>query len=160
MKKTNAIRLLIQQEIDFEVVAYTYASEDLSVTTIAEENGLALESIYKTLVVKGDKTGVVVALVAGHQVLSLKKLADASGNKKMALLPIQELPKQTGYIRGGCSPIGMKKDLPVFIDQQAQQHQQIYVNAGKRGLLFACSPMDLQLVSAAQWADIAKRTLD
>jgi Cys-tRNA(Pro)/Cys-tRNA(Cys) deacylase len=144
-KKTNAIRILERQGIAFETTPYAYDAEaGLSVALIAQANGLPLERIYKTLVAKGDKNGLAVALVPGDSELDFKALAKASGNKKMTLVPVKDIQPLTGYIRGGCSPIGMKKDYPVFIDDSAQEHEQIYVNAGQRGLLLLLRPSDLQ----------------
>jgi len=143
MKKTNAIRILAQKKIDFDIVKYTYDSENLSVEQIAADNKLELEQIYKTLVVKGDKTGVVVALIAGNASLSFKKLAAISGNKKMAMVAVKDLQKHTGYIRGGCSPIGMKKQYAVYISAEAQELEKMYINAGTRGVLVGLAPVDL-----------------
>ncbi|MCP4443420.1 MAG: Cys-tRNA(Pro) deacylase [Aureispira sp.] len=154
MKKTNAIRLLQQQKIEFDTIEYTYAEGDLSIEQIAIDNQLNITKIYKTLVVKGNNTGVVVAVVAGNESLSLKKLSKLSGNKKMAMVPVKELQQLTGYIRGGCSPVGMKKAFAVYISDQAQKLDWVYVNAGLRGLLFGCTPQDLLKVSNGQWADI------
>jgi Cys-tRNA(Pro)/Cys-tRNA(Cys) deacylase len=155
-KKTNAIRILERQGIAFETAAYTYdAEEGLSVALIAQANGLPLERIFKTLVAKGDKTGLAVALVPGDSELDFKALAKASGNKKMALVPVKDIQPLTGYIRGGCSPIGMKKDYPVFIDASALEHEQIYVNAGQRGLLLLLRPSDLQLATLGTFVALA-----
>jgi Cys-tRNA(Pro)/Cys-tRNA(Cys) deacylase len=155
-KKTNAIRILERQGIAFETAAYTYdAEEGLSVALIAQANGLPLERIFKTLVAKGDKTGLAVALVPGDSELDFKALAKASGNKKMALVPVKDIQPLTGYIRGGCSPIGMKKDYPVFIDASALEHEQIYVNSGQRGLLLLLRPSDLQLATLGTFVALA-----
>lgn len=155
MKKTNAIRLLDRDKVTYQLVEYIYDSEDLSVPKIAEQNALAVEQVYKTLVAKGDKTGVVVAVVRGDLALNLKALAKASGNKKMALVAVKELQGLTGYIRGGCSPIGMKKDFPVFIDETALEQDLIYVNAGTRGVLMGLTPKDLEQVSRGVFVGIA-----
>jgi len=157
MKKTNALRQLAKHKIPFDIINYQYDPENLSVEKIANENGLILQQIYKTLVVKGDKTGIVVALIAGHQSLSLKKLAKYSSNKKMALTAVKDLQALTGYIRGGCSPIGMKKQYPIYIDEMAKTQEKIYVNAGTRGILFGCSPEALKELCKATWVDIAEQ---
>lgn len=141
--KTNAIRLLETAGITFDIINYTYDSDDLSVEKIADDNGLPLAQVFKTLVAKGDKTGVVVAVIAGDSTLNLKALAKVSGNRKMALLPLKELQKETGYIRGGCSPVGMKKSFPVFLDRHAEDFSKIYVNAGARGILMGLDPQAL-----------------
>ena len=153
MKKTNAIRILSQKKVDFDTVTYVYDSENLSVEKIAAENGLALELIYKTLVLKGDKTGIIVALVAGNASVSLKKLASLSGNKKMAMVAVKDLQQQTGYIRGGCSPIGMKKNYPVYISEEAQHLEKMYINAGTRGILVGVSPTALQTIVNGIWGN-------
>jgi Cys-tRNA(Pro)/Cys-tRNA(Cys) deacylase len=154
MKKTNAIRLLQQKKIIFDAVHYDYDSENLNVGKIAEDNDLALEQVYKTLVLEGDKTGVIVALVAGNQALSLKKIATISKNKKVAMLAVKDLQKHTGYIRGGCSPIGMKKQYPVYISEEAKDLEKLYINAGTRGILVGVAPSDLYDLAQGEWAEI------
>lgn len=154
-KKTNAIRLLEKHKITYQLVEYQYDPENLDVAKIAEDNQLELEAVYKTLVIKGDKTGVWVAVVPGDKSLSLKAMAQASGNKKVAMVPVKEIQGLTGYIRGGCSPLGMKKAYPVVIDTQAQKLEKIFVNAGQRGILTGVKPSDLQEVTKGIWADIS-----
>lgn len=156
MKKTNALRILDQQKIAYSTVEYEYDSENLDVAKIASDNGLVLEEVYKTLVLIGDKTGVLVAVVAGHHSLSLKKIASVSGNKKVEMSAVKDLQSLTGYIRGGCSPIGMKKNYPVYIDETGRDLARIFVNAGIRGILFACAPNDLLTACKGEWADIAE----
>jgi Cys-tRNA(Pro)/Cys-tRNA(Cys) deacylase len=156
MKKTNALRILDQQKIQYETLEYSYDSENLDVAKIASDNGIPLETIYKTLVLFGDKSGTIMAVVAGDRQVSLKKIATASGNKKVEMAAIKDLQQLTGYIRGGCSPIGTKKAFPVYFDNSAQRLDKIYVNAGARGLLFSCSPEDLLKVCNAVWADISE----
>ena len=143
MKKTNALRILDRKKISYETQAYEYNAENLSVKKIAGDNLLAVENIFKTLVAKGDKTGVMVAVISGQQTLNLKALASLSKNKKIALIPVKELLRLTGYVRGGCSPIGMKKAFPVFLDEEIFEYENIYVNAGMRGLLVQLNPEDL-----------------
>ncbi|MCO6477280.1 MAG: Cys-tRNA(Pro) deacylase [Phaeodactylibacter sp.] len=155
-KKTNALRLLDAQKAYYETVEYRYDTDDLSVEHIAEDNGLHLERIFKTLVAKGDKNGVAVAVVPGHKNLDLKALAKASGNKKMALAPVKDIQALTGYIRGGCSPIGMRKDYPVYLDTSALAYDVIYVNAGQRGLLVGLSPEALRRATDAVAAEISE----
>lgn len=154
MKKTNAIRLLQQKKISFDTVHYVYDSENLNVGKIAEENDLVLEQVYKTLVLEGDKTGIIVALVPGDQSLSLKKMATISKNKKVAMLAVKDLQKHTGYIRGGCSPIGMKKQYPVYISEAAKDLEKLYINAGTRGILVGVAPNDLYDLAQGEWAEI------
>jgi len=155
-QKTNTIRLLEQAGIQHRLLPYTYDPDQLAVDKIAEENGLPLEQLYKTLVLEGNATGPVVAVIPGHQQLQLKALAISSGNKKVAMVAVKDLQQLTGYIRGGCSPIGMKKDYPVVLDQQAVSQEQIFVNAGTRGLLVGLSPHDLQRITRALLAEISE----
>jgi len=152
--KTNVIRLLEQHNIGFEVITYEYDSENLSVEKIAEENNLKLESVFKTLVTISNTNEIIIVVISGDTQLSLKKLANISESKKVDLVPIKDLQKLTGYIRGGCSPLGMKKQFRTFIDSKAQTMDWIYVNAGRRGIFFACSPQDLVNIAEATFADI------
>jgi Cys-tRNA(Pro)/Cys-tRNA(Cys) deacylase len=154
MKKTNAIRLLEQKKLPYTTIAYVYQPENLDVVHLAKTNALSVASIYKTLVLKGDRSGIFVTVVAGGRQLDLKKAAVVSGNKKVALLPVKQLQAATGYIRGGCSPIGMKKKYPIYVDESGQLLDSLYVNAGIRGLLVGLSPAALQTATQAQWAAI------
>lgn len=156
MKKTNALRLLDQAKISYECVSYQYDPQDLNVEKIAADNDLQVQAVFKTLVAKGPETGPIVAVIAGDQVLDLKALARASGNKKVKLFPIPDLEPTTGYIRGGCSPLGMKKPFPVFIDQAAEALGSIYVNAGVRGVLVKVPTDDLLRISRGQLVEIAQ----
>lgn len=155
MKKTNALRLLDQKKIPYETLEYEYNEGNLSVKKIAGDNFLKAKNIFKTLVAKGDKNGVLVAVINGNQTLNLKSIAKVSGNKKIALIPVKELLNLTGYIRGGCSPIGMKKPFPVFLDESANDFETIYVNAGMRGILVKLKPVDLLKITKGQLAQIS-----
>lgn len=154
MKKTNAIRILDRMNITYTPIEYTYNTENLSVIKIAEDNDLEVAQVFKTLVVRGDKTGVLVCVIPGDKELSLKAIAKLSGNKKTALIGVKELQPLTGYIRGGCSPLGMKKAFPVFIDESAKEYEIIYVNAGMRGLLVGVDSEDLGKACNAAWGKI------
>lgn len=149
--KTNAIRILEAASVSYQTLSYTYREDDLSLEKIAEDNQLKIGQVFKTLVAKGDKTGVVVAVIAGDSMLDLKALATLSGNKKMTLLPVKELQKETGYIRGGCSPVGMKRAFPVFLEEKAKEYDKIYVNAGARGLLISVAPEELMRLTKGSW---------
>lgn len=149
MKKTNAVRLLEAEGVSYVLIAYTYDETDLSVPQIAMDNGLPVEAVYKTLVLKGDKSGPVVAVIPGNQSLDMKAIAKWSGNKKVTMVPVKDIPGLTGYVRGGCSPLGMKKNFPVFLEEAALNLPQIYVNAGQRGLLMKLTPQDLYRVAKA-----------
>ncbi len=155
-KKTNALRLLEAQGIEYQPVPYEYDADDLSVEQIALANEMDVERIYKTLVAKGDKNGLAIAVVPGHKELDYKMLAEASGDKKVTLVPVKDIRKLTGYIRGGCSPIGMKKDYPVFIDISALASDIIYVNAGQRGLLIGISPEALKQATKGSFRPLVK----
>ncbi|MEL7021795.1 MAG: Cys-tRNA(Pro) deacylase, partial [Bacteroidota bacterium] len=148
-KKTNAARILDRHKVTYELVEYDYDEGNLSATHLAARNGLPIASIYKTLVGRGDKTGIFVAVIPGAATLDLKAMAKASGNKKVALTAMKELLPLTGYIRGGCSPLGMKKVYPTFLDATITEHQRIYISAGVRGLKLLLSPTDLQRVTQA-----------
>ena len=156
MKKTNAIRILDQHQIEYDLVEYQYDESDLSVEKIARDNQLVLAQVFKTLVAKGDKTGVFVAVVPGDSSLDFKLVAKATQNKKVRMIPKAEIQGLTGYIRGGCSPLGMKKDFPVFIDNRANDFERIYVNAGTKGLLFGINQKDLAKVAKAKVLSISK----
>ncbi len=149
MTKTNAMRLLEQHGIAFEAVPYRYDESDLSVQRIAALNGLPEERIFKTLVTKGDRSGPLVAVIPGHATLSFKLLARASGNRKVRMAHPDELPSLTGYVRGGCSPVGIRRALPVFVDAAAMAHPTIYINGGKKGLLLHLNPNDLIQLTGA-----------
>ena len=154
MKKTNAARLLDRLKIEYETVEYPVDESDLSAEHVAAAIGQPLERVFKTLVARGDKTGIVVACVPGGAELDLKALASASGNKRVALVPMKEVLPLTGYMRGGCSPLGMKKNYPVYIDEDAFQHDTIYFSAGLRGLQLHMTPSNLQKAADATKAKL------
>jgi Cys-tRNA(Pro)/Cys-tRNA(Cys) deacylase len=154
MQKTNAIREIERLKIAHNTVEYKYEEDNLSVEKIAADNNLKLSAIFKTLVCLGADGEVIVALVGGDAQLSNKKLAKIAGQKNIDLAPMQNLLSLTGYVRGGCSPLGMKKRFRVFIDEAARIEEWIFVNAGRRGLLFGCSPDDLATAAGAIWAEI------
>ena len=133
MIKTNAMRRLDAAKIKYEVKEYEVDENDLSGTHIAEQIGLPFEQVFKTLVAKGDKSGVVVFCIPVDREIDLKKAAVVTGNKKLEMLHVKDLLGTTGYIRGGCSPIGMKKKFPTFIDESATEFDEITVSAGVRG---------------------------
>jgi len=143
MKKTNAARILDRFKINYELVAYKVDEEDLSAEHLAKTAGLDLGKVYKTLVLQGDRTGIFDCVIPGGKEIDLKKAAVVSGNKKAAMIKMKELEPLTGYIRGGCSPIGMKKDYPVYLDESAFEHSSIYISAGMRGLQLKMNPADL-----------------
>ena len=154
-EKTNVCRLLDQAKIKYDMIAYTVHEDDLGAATIAEELGEDIQQVYKTIVLTGDKVKHLVCVVPGNLEVDLKQAAKVSGNKKCEPLLQKLLLQTTGYIRGGCSPIGMKKPFPTYIDLSAQQFPYIYVSAGRRGLQIKIAPNDLRIMAKAQFANIA-----
>ena len=154
INKTNAARLLDKAKIKYELVPYEVDENDLAATHIATQLDEDIRQVFKTLVLKGDKTGHFVCVVPGDAEVDLKKAARVSGNKKVEPLPLKELLPTTGYIRGGCSPIGMKKHFPTYIHQTAEGFDHIYVSAGQRGLQIRIAPADLIRESRAEVADL------
>lgn len=153
-KKTNVLRLLDKEKIAYKIFKYDYDPNALSAIAIAADNGISLDQVYKTLVGKGDKTGVLVAVIPSGGTLNFKKLCKVAGNKKMTLVAVKELQGLTGYIRGGCSPMGMKKPYPVYIDASIETQELVYVNAGQRGILVGMTPTDLVEMAKAELADL------
>lgn len=143
MSKTNAIRILESKKIPFTTLNYTVDDSDLSGETVANKIGAEPEKVFKTLVCLGDKTGIVVFCIPVIMELDLKKSAKASANKSIEMIKLKDLFPLTGYVRGGCSPIGMKKHFPTFIDETAQLYDNIYVSAGVRGTQIKLNPDDL-----------------
>ena len=152
--KTNAVRILESKGVPFSLHEYEVNEEALDAVTVAHEIGADPETVFKTLVAQGDRSGYVVFVIPGNCELNLKKGAVASGNKKIEMLKVKDLLPVTGYIRGGCSPVGMKKDFPVFIDETAQLFGRIYVSAGMRGMQVNISPDDLKNAVSAAYADL------
>lgn len=143
IQKTNAARLLEAAGIQFELIPYEYTEEDLSAQHVAAELGEPIDQVFKTLVLKGDKTGFFVCVIPGDFEVNLKLAASISGNKNCEMLHVKDLLPTTGYIRGGCSPIGMKKPFPTFIHESAFLYDYIYISAGVRGLQLKINPQDL-----------------
>lgn len=156
MKKTNAARLLDAAGIKYELAEYEVDENDLSAMTLAIKIGQNIEQIFKTLVLRGDKTGVFVAIIPGNAEVELKKAAKVSGNKSCVLVQQKELLGLTGYIRGGCSPLGMKKPFPIYIHETCQLFDQIFVSAGQRGLQLKLNPEGLIRMTEALVCDVAE----
>lgn len=152
--KTNAARLLDRAKIAYELIPYEADENDLSVGHVAATLGQPVEQLYKTLVLKGDRTGHFVCVVRGDREIDLKLAAKVSGNKSCDLIPMKDLLPTTGYIRGGCTPIGMKRAFPTFIDESCLAHEKIYISAGQRGLQLRLSPADLIAFVSAKTAKI------
>lgn len=154
MTKTNAMRLLDAAGLPYRCTQYNYDESDLSGLHAAEQIGMPPEQVFKTLVTRGDKTGTIVFCIPVGSELDLRKAATVSGNKKVELTHVKELLDLTGYIRGGCSPIGMKKKYPTYIDETAVLWDEIAVSAGRRGEQIIIEPKTLiQFVEAAE-ADV------
>lgn len=154
MTKTNVMRLLDAAGIAYETREYPWDEGDLSGVHAAQAIGLPVEQVFKTLVARGDKTGVLVFCIPAAENLELRKAAAASGNKRVEMLPLKELTGLTGYVRGGCSPIGMKKKFPTCIDETAILFDEIAVSAGMRGEQIVLSPQALADYIGAQFADL------
>ena len=154
INKTNVARLLDKAKVAYELIPYEVDESDLSAVHVAAQLGEDVDRVFKTIVLHGDKTGHFVCVVPGEHEIDLKKAAKVSGNKKCELLPMKELLPVTGYIRGGCSPIGMKKRLPTYLHESAAAYDYIYVSAGQRGLQVKLSPADLLREAGAGYADL------
>ncbi len=155
INKTNAARLLDRAKVNYELVAYTVDPDNLAAEHVAEELGEDISRVFKALVLHGDKAGYFVCVIPGDMEVDLKKAAKAAGTKKADLIPMKELLPLTGYIRGGCSPIGMKKSFPTYFHSSATDGEEIYVSAGLRGLQLKMNPQDLIDFCHAGIADIA-----
>ncbi|MDE7070179.1 MAG: Cys-tRNA(Pro) deacylase [Alistipes sp.] len=142
-EKTNAARLLDRARIDYELISYEVDEEHLAATHVAEQLGEDIATVFKTLVLRGDRTGYFVCVVPGDHEVDLKAAARVSGNKKADLIPVRELLPVTGYIRGGCSPIGMKKRFPTFFHASVAEHAHVYISAGVRGVQIRIAPQAL-----------------
>ena len=139
---TNAARILARMGIKFELRDYQVDEEDLSAENVASKVGLPLDQVWKTLVVRGDRTGVLFAVLAGSATLDLKALARLSGNRKTEMVPLKEVLPLTGYLRGGVTAIGGKKDYPVFVDETIELFDVVAVSAGVRGTQILLAPAD------------------
>lgn len=156
INKTNAARLLDKAGIAYELIPYTVDENNLAVDHVARELGENIEQVFKTLVLRGDRTGIFVCVVPGHTEVNLKRAAKLSGNKSAEMIAMKELLPTTGYIRGGCSPIGLKKPFPIYMHQSCTQFDYIYISAGVRGLQIKISPTDLAAYTHATLGDVAE----
>lgn len=155
-EKTNVMRILDQAGISYSTAAYEADENDLSGAHAAEELGIDPDIMYKTLVAKGEKRGYLVFCIPVLEELDLKKAAQAAGDKKVELLPLKELLPVTGYLRGGCSPIGMKKQFPTFIEETCLMYDTVYFSAGKRGRQIALAPDAMLSLISGQTADLIR----
>lgn len=143
IEKTNAVRLLDRAKVQYELRAYDVDESDLSAVRVAEQLNESVDKIFKTLVLKGDKTSYFVCIVPASSELNLKSAAKISGNKNCEMIPMKDLLAVTGYIRGACSPFGMKKLFATFIHESCVGFDKIYVSAGKRGVQLHISATDI-----------------
>lgn len=148
-KKTNAARRLDELKITYKLVEYPVDEEHLDAIHVAQEVGMPPSQVFKTLCVRGDKNGVMFAVIPGDGELDLKALAKVSGNKRAELVALKEVLPLTGYIRGGCSPLGAKKNYPVYMDVSCNQWPEIAISAGQRGMQIVAAPADLQRATQA-----------
>lgn len=157
-KKTNAARILDSLGIKYQIHTYPVDEDHLEATHVAEEVGQPVERVYKTIVLRGDKTGPIVCVVAADKEVNLKLAAKASGNKSVSPLPLKDLLATTGYIRGGCTAIGMKKKYPVYASEEILEHPTIFVSAGQRGMQLELKPDDYMRAAEAVSAAITTTT--
>ena len=155
IEKTNAARLLDKAGISYKLIPYEFDENDLAAQHVADSLGQDIARVFKTLVLHGDRTGHVVCVVPGNAEVDLKALAKASGNKKVEMILMKDLLAVTGYIRGGCSPVGMKKRFPTYFHTTALDFDTIYVSAGIRGLQIEIAPADLIGFVGATVASVA-----
>ena len=154
IKKTNAARQLDQMKVAYDLIPYEVDENDLGAAHIAEQLGQPIERLFKTLVLRGDKTGLFVCVIPGAEEVDLKKAAKVTGNKKVEMIHVKELLPLTGYIRGGCSPIGMKKPLPTWFHQTLTDYDTVFCSAGQRGLQFRIAPNHLLHAAKGTLADL------
>lgn len=154
MSKTNALRIVESHNIEYSTCSYPVDEEKLDAVTVANEINADPDTVFKTLIARGDKNGINVFCIPAALELDLKKAASSSGNKKVEMIKVKEITDITGYIRGGCSPVGMKKLYPTYIDETAQLFDEIYVSAGVRGMQMKLSPIKLAEVINAKFKDL------
>ncbi|MCU1268543.1 MAG: hypothetical protein JWM21_4861 [Acidobacteria bacterium] len=154
-QKTNAVRLLDQLGVSYELRAYEVDPDDLTAAAVAAKIDLPVEQVFKTLVARGDRHGVCFAVISGDTELDLKALAAASGNRKIQLVPVRELQDLTGYIRGGVTALAGKKDFVVYVDETVELFETVSISAGIRGLQILISPADYLRATGATIAAIA-----
>lgn len=149
------MRIMDSKKVKYSIKEYEVNEDDLGAVAVAAKTGVDIDRIYKTLVLKGDREGYIVACIPGGSELDLKALAKVSGNKKVEMIPMKDLEKLTGYIRGGCSPVGMKKLFPTYIDIDAKDYETIVISGGKRGLQIDLSPEDLSRIIGGEFVKIS-----
>lgn len=153
-KKTNAIRILEKANIDYEINKYEVTNKHMDGATVAQIVGVDVKFVYKTLVLENAQHECFVFIIPVEETLNMKQAAHIAQQKKLALLPLERLKQVTGYVRGGCSPIGMKKHFPTYIDESALQLQNVYVSGGERGMQIKINSQDLIYIAEAETANI------
>ena len=156
MKKTNAVRILDRLKLSYRLREFAVDESDLSAEKAAELLGVPAEQVFKTLVARGNKNGVIIASVPGGHELELKALARLSGDRKVEMVPLKEVQQLSGYIRGAVSPLGMKNSYPCFLDESAFCYSSIIISAGTRGVQIELSPWDLKAATAAVTGKITR----
>lgn len=156
MSKTNACRILDSLGIHYDLREYTVDPEDLAAESVAAKIGMPPQQVFKTLAVKGDRNGVAVAVIPGNYELDFKALAQLTGDRKIEMLPLKEVQSVTGYIRGGVTAIGMKKDYPVIVDETMELWDLVSVSAGQRGLQIVIAPAEYLRATAATLGEISR----
>lgn len=154
--KTNAMRVLEAEAVEFEVCSYQLDDDEFSAENAAQALGLPLEQVFKTLVVRGDRSGPMVALLPAGTEIDFKRLAQSTGDKKVEMVPLREVPELTGYERGAVTPLAMPRSYPVFVDETVILWKQVGISAGTKGLEIVLSPDDLLRVTGAKPVDIAR----
>ncbi|RLK63722.1 Cys-tRNA(Pro) deacylase [Atopobacter sp. AH10] len=156
IKKTNALRHLDDAGISYEVTSFDVPEEHIDAVKMSELNHLPVEQVFKTIVLEAERGDYLVACIPSYASINLKKVASLSGHKKLELLALKDLTKVTGYVRGGCSPIGMKKLFKTYVDESALNYDKIYVSAGKRGMQVSLAPQDLLTICQASSAALCQ----
>ncbi len=151
--KTNAVRMVEKTKIPYQLHEYPWSEDHLDAFHVGQEMGVSLQQVYKTIVLQGDRVPYLVVCIAADKEVDLKKVAKVSGNKRVELLPLSDLEKVTGYVRGGCSPVGMKKHFPTYIESSAKDQPSIRISAGKRGIQMEINPLQLAELTNATWFD-------
>jgi Cys-tRNA(Pro)/Cys-tRNA(Cys) deacylase len=155
-QKTNAVRLLDQLGIPYELREYEFDPDDLAAETVAAKIGMPPEQVFKTLVARGDRNGICMAVIPGNAELDFKALAVASGDRKIQLAPVKELQTLTGYIRGGVTALAGKKDYPVYVDESIELFEKISISAGIRGMQIVLAPADYLKATRGTLAPLAQ----
>jgi Cys-tRNA(Pro)/Cys-tRNA(Cys) deacylase len=154
--KTNAMRILDAKKVEYGMLTYDNKDGKIDGISVAEKIGKSPDIVYKTLVAQGASKNIFVFVIPVAEELDLKRAAKAAGEKSMEMLPVKDIQKWTGYIRGGCSPIGMKKEYRTFLDESSKELEEMVVSAGKIGIQIVLAPADLQEVTKAEWTPVTK----